>query len=131
MLAYTYPLLNLFWTMLLFFGFVVWIWLLIVVFGDIFRSHDMGGFAKALWVLLVIFLPLLGVLIYLIARGGKMQERASQDARQQQQEFDTYVQEVAGSEANPADQLTKLAQLRDEGVITEQEFQAQKAKVMA
>ena len=131
MLAYTYPLLNLFWTMLLFFGFVVWIWLLIVVFGDIFRSHDMGGFAKALWVLLVIFLPLLGVLIYLIARGGKMQERASQDARQQQQEFDTYVQEVAGSGANPADQLTKLAQLRDEGVITEQEFQAQKAKVMA
>ena len=131
MLAYTYPLLNLFWTMLLFFGFVVWIWLLVVVFGDIFRSHDMGGFAKALWVLLVIFLPLLGVLIYLIARGGKMQERAAQNARQQQQEFDTYVQEVAGSEANPADQLTKLAQLRDEGVITEQEFQAQKAKVMA
>ena len=131
MLAYTYPLLSLFWTMLLFFGFVVWIWLLIVVFGDIFRSHDIGGFAKALWVLLVIFLPLVGVLIYLIARGGKMQERASQDARQQQQEFDTYVQEVAGSDANPADQLTKLAQLRDEGVITEQEFQAQKAKVMA
>ena len=131
MLAYTYPLLSLFWTMLLFFGFVVWIWLLIVVFGDIFRSHDIGGFAKALWVLLVIFLPLLGVLIYLIARGGKMQERAAQDARQQQQEFDTYVQEVAGSGANPADQLTKLAQLRDEGVITEQEFQAQKAKVMA
>ena len=131
MVAYTYPLLSLFWTMLLFFGFVVWIWLLIVVFGDIFRSHDIGGFAKALWVLLVIFLPLVGVLIYLIARGGKMQERASQDARQQQQEFDTYVQEVAGSDANPADQLTKLAQLRDEGVITEQEFQAQKAKVMA
>ncbi len=131
MLAYTYPLLSLFWTMLMFFGFVVWIWLLIVVFGDIFRSHDMGGFAKALWVLLVILLPLLGVLIYLIARGGKMQERASQDARQQQQEFDTYVQEVAGSGANPADQLTKLAQLRDEGVITEQEFQAQKANAMA
>ncbi len=131
MLAYTYPLLGIFWTMLLFFGFVVWIWLLVVVFGDIFRSHDMGGVAKALWVLLVIFLPLLGVLIYLIARGGKMQERATQDARQQQQEFDTYVQEVAGSEANPADQLTKLAQLRDEGVITEQEFQSQRAKVMA
>ena len=131
MLAYTYPLLNLFWTMLLIFGFVVWIWLLVIVFGDIFRSHDMGGFAKALWVLLVIFLPLLGVLIYLIARGGKMQERASHDARQQRQEFDTYVQDVAGSGNNPADQLTKLAQLRDEGVITEQEFQAQKAKVMA
>ena len=67
MLAYTYPLLNLFWTMFVFFGFVVWIWLLVVVFGDIFRSHDMGGFAKALWVLLVVVLPLLGVLIYLIA----------------------------------------------------------------
>ena len=77
MFAYTYPLLSLFWTMLLFFGFVVWIWLLVVVFGDIFRSHDIGGFAKALWVLLVIFLPLIGVLIYLIARGGKMQERAA------------------------------------------------------
>ena len=131
MLAYTYPLLNLFWTMLLFFGFVVWIWLLIVVFGDIFRSHDMGGFAKALWVLLVIFLPLLGVLIYLIARGGQMQERASDDGRKQQQEFDTYVEEVAGPGANPADQLTKLAQLRDEGVISEQEFRAQKAKARA
>ncbi len=131
MLAYTYPLLSLFWTMLLIFGFVVWIWLLIVVFGDIFRSHDIGGFAKALWVLLVIFLPLVGVLIYLIARGGQMQERASHDARQQRQEFDTYVQDVAGSGNNPADQLTKLAKLRDEGVITEQEFQAQKSKAMA
>jgi hypothetical protein len=131
MLAYTYPLLSLFWTMLIFFGFVVWIWLLIVVFGDIFRSHDIGGFAKALWVLLVIFLPLLGVLIYLIARGGKMQERAARDAGQQQQAFDTYVQEVAGSETNSADQLAKLAQLRGQGVISEQEFQAQKAKALA
>ena len=131
MLAYTYPLLSLFWTMLLFFGFVVWIWLLIVVFGDIFRSHDMGGFAKATVGVARHLLASTGVLIYLIARGGKMQERAAQDARQQQQEFDTYVQDVAGSEASPADQLTKLAQLRDEGVITEQEFQAQKAKVMA
>ncbi len=76
MLAYTYPLLSLFFTMLIFFGFFIWIWLLIVIFADIFRSHDMGGFAKAMWVLLVVFLPLLGVLIYLIARGGKMQTRA-------------------------------------------------------
>ena len=127
MLAYTYPLLSLFWTMLLFFGFVVWIWLLIVVFGDIFRSHDIGGFAKALWVLLVIFLPLIGVLIYLIARGGKMQERAAGDTRQQQQEFDTYVRDVAGSGTSSADELAKLAQLRDQGVITEEEFQVQKA----
>ncbi len=130
MLAYTYPLLSLFWTMLLFFGFVVWIWLLIVVFGDIFRSHDIGGFAKAMWVLLVIFLPLIGVLIYLIARGGKMQDRAARDARQQRQEFDTYVQDVAGSGTSSADEVAKLAQLRDEGVITEPEFEAQKAKAL-
>jgi Phospholipase_D-nuclease N-terminal/Short C-terminal domain len=129
-LAYTYPLLSLFWTMLLFFGFVVWIWLLIVVFGDIFRSHDIGGFAKAMWVLLVIFLPLIGVLIYLIARGGKMQDRAARDAPQQQQEFDTYVRDVAASGTSSADQVAKLAQLRDEGVITEPEFEAQKAKVL-
>ncbi len=77
MLAYTYPLLSLFFTMLIFAGFFIWIWLLVVVFADIFRSHDMGGFAKALWVLLVIFLPLFGVLIYLIARGSKMHERAA------------------------------------------------------
>jgi Phospholipase_D-nuclease N-terminal/Short C-terminal domain len=131
MLAYTYPLLSLFWTMLLFFGFVVWIWLLIVVFGDIFRSHDIGGFGKAMWVLLVIFLPLIGVLIYLIARGGKMQDRAARDARQQQQEFDTYVRDVADSGTNSADQVAKLAQLRDQGVITEPEFEAQKAKVLS
>ncbi len=130
MLAYTYPLLSLFWTMLLFFGFVVWIWLLIVVFGDIFRSHDIGGFAKAMWVLLVIFLPLIGVLIYLIARGGKMQDRAARDARQQQQEFDSYVQDVTGSGTSSADEVAKLAQLRDEGVITEPEFEAQKAKAL-
>lgn len=130
MFAYTYPLLSLFWTMLLFFGFVVWIWLLIVVFGDIFRSHDIGGFAKAMWVLLVIFLPLIGVLIYLIARGGKMQDRASRDAREQQQEFDTYVRDVAASGTSPADQVEKLADLRDQGVITEPEFEAQKSKVL-
>ncbi len=131
MVAYTYPLLSLFWTMLLFFGFVVWIWLLIIVFGDIFRSHDIGGFAKAMWVLLVIFLPLIGVLIYLIARGGEMQERAAGDARQQQQEFDTYVRDVAGSGTSSADELAKLAQLRDHGVVTEEEFQAQKAKALS
>lgn len=131
MVAYTYPLLSLFWTMLLFFGFVVWIWLLIIVFGDIFRSHDIGGFAKAMWVLLVIFLPLIGVLIYLIARGGEMQERAAGDARQQQQEFDTYVRDVAGSGTSSADELAKLAKLRDQGVVTEEEFQAQKAKALS
>ena len=81
MLAYTYPLLSIFWTMLEFFFFVLWIWLLIYIFIDIFRSHDMGGFAKALWVLFVIILPFLGVLVYLIARGGSMHERAEKQAQ--------------------------------------------------
>ena len=130
MLAYTYPLLSIFWTMLLFFGFFVWIWLLIVVFGDIFRSHDMGGFAKALWVLFVILIPLLGVLIYLIARGGKMHERAERDVEEQQQDFDNYVKNVASTPGTSADQLAKLAQLRDQGVITDEEFQDQKAKAL-
>ena len=128
MVAYTYPLLSIFWTMLLFFGFVVWIWLLVIVFGDIFRSHDIGGFAKALWVLLVIVLPIVGVLIYLIARGGKMERRAERDMREQQQSFDAHVKEVAGT--GSADQLAKLAQLRDQGAITEAEFQSQKAKML-
>jgi hypothetical protein len=78
LLGYTYPLLNIFWTMLAFFLFFIWIWLLIVVFLDIFRSHDMGGFAKALWVIFVVVLPYLGVFVYLVARGGTMQERSAQ-----------------------------------------------------
>lgn len=128
MLGYTYPLLNIFWTMLWFFMFFIWIWLLVVVFSDIFRSHDMGGFAKALWVIFVVILPYLGVFIYLIARGGKMHERAAQAANQQQQAFDSYVKEVAGSSS--ADQLTKLADLKAQGVITDAEFEAQKAKIL-
>jgi ABC-type multidrug transport system fused ATPase/permease subunit len=131
MLAYTYPLLDIFFTMLWFFAFFVWIWLLIVVFTDIFRIHDMGGFAKAMWVIFVIILPLLGVLVYLIARGGKMHERAATEARQQQQEFDAYVRDVAGSGGTSADQLAKLASLKDQGVISQQEFDAQKAKILS
>jgi hypothetical protein len=130
MLAYTYPLLSIFWTMLEFFIFFLWIWLLIVVFGDIFRSHDMGGLAKALWVLFVIIVPYLGVLIYLIARGGKMHERAAAAAAQQQQAFDAYVKQTAGSSGGSADELAKLADLKAKGVLTDAEFQAQKAKLL-
>src|ERR1700747_1985233 len=97
MLAYDYPLLGVFWTMLWFFLFFIWIWILITVFADIFRSHDMGGFAKALWVIFVIIVPFLGVLIYLIARGKGMHERELQRANRQDQEFRGYVQEVAGT----------------------------------
>jgi hypothetical protein len=130
MLAYTYPLLSIFWTMLEFFLFFLWIWLLIVIFADIFRSRDMGGLAKALWVLFVIIVPYLGVLIYLIARGGKMHERAAAQAAQQQKAFDTYVKQAAGSSGGSADELAKLADLKAKGVLTDAEFEAQKAKLL-
>ena len=128
MLAYYYPQQSLFWTMLEFFLFVIWIWILIAIFGDIFRSHDMGGWAKALWVIFVILLPLIGVLVYLIARGGKMQRRALEESQRQQQAFDAHVREVAG--ASPVDELARLADLRDKGALTDAEFQAQKAKLL-
>jgi hypothetical protein len=130
--TYNYPLLSIFWTMLEFFIFFLWIWLLIVVFSDIFRSHDMGGLAKAIWVLFVIILPYLGVLIYLIARGGSMHERAAAQMEQQQKAFDSYVKQAAGSSgSSSADELAKLADLKAKGVISDQEFEAQKAKLLA
>ena len=131
MLAYTYPLLSIFWTMLEFFLFFLWIWLLIVVFSDIFRSHDMGGLAKAVWVLFVIILPFLGVLIYLIARGGSMHERAEKSAEAQQKAFDDYVKKTAGASGGNADELAKLADLKQKGVLTDAEFEAQKAKLLS
>ncbi len=132
MIASSYPILDAFLTMLYFFLFIIWIWLLITVFIDIFRSRDMGGFAKALWVIFVIVLPFLGVFVYLLARGGKMHERAAAQAAQQQKAFDTYVRQAAGSEgADTASQLSKLADLKAQGVLTDAEFEAQKAKVLA
>jgi hypothetical protein len=128
----SYPLLNVFWTMLEFFVWVIWIWLLIWIFIDIFRSRDMSGWAKALWFLFVLFIPLIGVLVYLIVRGGSMHERAAQDAKQQDAEFRSYVQQAAASSpASTADQLAKLADLRDRGVISAEEFEREKAKVLA
>jgi ABC-type multidrug transport system fused ATPase/permease subunit len=126
----SYPLLNVFWSMLYFFLWIIWIWILIMVFIDIFRSHDLGGFAKALWFLFVLFIPLIGVLVYLIARGGKMHEHAVRQAQQQDQEFRAYVQDAAGSQST-ADQLGKLADLRDRGVISAEEFDREKAKVLS
>jgi hypothetical protein len=132
MLASSYPILDAFLTMLYFFLFVIWIWLLITVFVDIFRSHDMGGVPKALWVIFVIVLPFLGVFVYLMARGGKMHERAAQDAAQQQKAFDAYVKQAAGGSGDGvADQLSKLADLKTQGVITDVEFEAQKSKILA
>jgi membrane protein implicated in regulation of membrane protease activity len=128
--SYSYPLLGAFWTIFEIFLWVLWIWILIYVFIDIFRSHDLSGWAKALWFIFVLFIPLIGVLVYLIARGGKMQERATKEAQQQDQEARRYIQDVAGA-PNSADQLAKLADLRDRGVITADEFDREKAKVLA
>ena len=128
--SYSYPLLGVFWTILEIFLWVLWIWVLIYVFIDIFRSHDLSGWAKALWFIFVLFIPLIGVLVYLIARGGEMQQRAVQQAQEQDQEARHYIQQAAGT-PTPADQLTKLAELRDRGVITADEFEREKAKVLA
>jgi hypothetical protein len=130
MLATSYPLLDVFWTMLEFFAFFIWIWLLIIVFSDIFRSRDLGGGAKALWVLFVLIIPLFGVLIYLIARGGKMHERAEKQAQQQDEAFRAYVQDAAQA-PNSADQLEKLAQLKSSGAISDAEYEAGKAKILS
>ena len=128
----SYPLLNVFWTMVEFFLWILWIWILIWIFIDIFRSHDLSGWGKALWFLFVLFIPLIGVLVYLIVRGSSMQERAQQDARQRDQETRRYIQEAAATApASTADQLSKLADLRDRGVISAEEFEREKAKVLS
>ena len=127
--SYSYPLLSVFWTILEIFLWVIWFWILITVFIDIFRSRDLSGWGKALWFLFVLLIPLIGVLVYLIARGGSMHERAVQQA-QQDEAFRGYVHQTAAS-GSPADQLAKLADLRDRDIITAEEFQREKAKILA
>jgi predicted membrane channel-forming protein YqfA (hemolysin III family) len=129
-LAYDYPLLSVFWTLLEIAAFVIWIWLVIFVLIDIFRSRDMGGWAKALWVILVVLLPLLGVLIYLIARGGGMHDRAVAEAKQRDKEFTSYIQQTAQS-SSVANQLDKLDDLKASGAISDDEFQNAKAKILS
>jgi hypothetical protein len=121
---------QVFWSMLWFFLFFIWIWLLIAVFADIFRSHDMGGFAKAVWVIFVIVIPYLGVFVYLIARGHKMHEHAMEAAQQQDAAARAYIQQAAGTSPSTADELSRLADLKAQGVIDEAEFQRLKAKAI-
>ena len=128
--SYSYPLLGAFWTIFIIFLWVVWFWILITIIIDLFRSHDLSGWAKALWFIFILFLPMIGVLVYLIARGGKMHEHAVRQAQQQEAELRSYVQQAAGSQSS-ADQLAKLADLRDRGVITAAEFDREKAKILA
>ncbi|HEY2489803.1 MAG TPA: SHOCT domain-containing protein [Streptosporangiaceae bacterium] len=128
--SYSYPLLGAFWTIFEIFLWVIWFWILITVFIDIFRSRDLSGWAKALWFIFVLFIRMIGVLVYLIARGGKMHQRAERDQQQAEREFRGSVQETAGP-ATPADQLAKLPDLRDRGVISAGEFNREKAKILA
>ena len=130
MLASSYPVLDAFLTMLYFFLFIIWIWLLIMVFTDIFRSHDMGGEAKAIWVIFVIILPYLGVFVYLLARGGKMHERAAQLTTQDQEATTIHPAGGRAPVATERTQIAKLADLKAKGVIAEAEYQAEKAKVV-
>lgn len=129
MLAYDYPLLGVFWTFMFWFLWIAWILLLFRVIFDIFRSRDLGGVGKAFWALFVIVLPWLGVLVYLIARGGRMAERDIEEATAREEAFQDYIRRTAGT-TSTADELTKLSDLRAQGVITDTEFEQQKAKLL-
>ena len=126
------PLLDLFWTFLWFFLFVAWLMILFQVIGDVFRSRDLGGFAKAMWLLFIVFLPGLGVLIYLIARGNDMTQHAISDAQERDAAMKAYVREAAGSgSAGTASEIAQLAELRDKGVLTPEEFDQGTARILA
>ena len=130
MLANSYPFLSVFWYMLLFFAFVIWIWLLITVFADIFRRHDTSGWAKALWIIFIIVAPYLGVLVYIIAEHQGMADRNVKQLQAQQAQADEYIKSVATS-ADPAEQIAKGKQLLDSGAITQAEFDDLKKKALA
>jgi hypothetical protein len=130
-IGYDYPILGLFWTMLWLFLWIAWIVLLFRVFADIFRSKDLGGWGKALWSIFVILVPFLGVFLYIIVRGRAMTDRDIEQAQAQEAAFAAYVKDAAGTGGGTAEELTKLADLKERGVITDAEFAQQKAKLLA
>lgn len=128
--ASSYPFLDAMWTMIVFFGWVVFIWLLITVYMDLFRRHDISGWAKAGWIVFTIVLPFIGVFVYLIAEGRAMESRRREDVRQAQSEMDSYVRSVAKT-GSSADQIAQAKQLLDTGAITPEEYNALKQKALA
>jgi Phospholipase_D-nuclease N-terminal len=130
LLATSYPLLEVFWTMLIFFAFFIWIWLLITVFMDVFRRQDIGGWGKTGWIIFVIILPYLGVFVYLIAEHKGMNERAVQGQQEAKTQMDDYVRSVAG-QSDPTSQIASAKELLDKGAITRSEFDAIKSKALA
>lgn len=128
--AADYPFLDVLWTLLIFFLWVMWFWLLIVIIGDIFRRRDIGGGKKTIWLIFILFVPFVGVLAYVLANSDGMAERNLERARKDQAQFDTYVRETAGS-GGAAAEIDKAKQLLDSGAITQAEFDAIKAKALA
>ena len=130
-LASDYPFLDILGTMLIFFAWVIWFWILIRVFADVFRRHDISGWGKAGWVLLCILIPFVGVLIYLIAHGQDMGKRDLEQARAQQAQFDDYVRSVGGGGDGGAAQIAQAKSLLDSGAINQAEYDALKAKALS
>jgi hypothetical protein len=128
-MAADYPFMDVLWSMIIFFFWVIWIWIVITVLIDVFRRHDISGWVKAAWVVFVVILPWLGVLVYLIAQHDGMRERSVKQAQAQRQQFDEYVRDTAGG--GSAAEIAKAKELLDAGAITQEEFEALKAKALA
>jgi hypothetical protein len=127
-IAADYPFLDVLWTIIIFFCWVIWIWIVITVFIDVFRRDDIGGWHKAAWVVFVIILPFLGVLVYLIAQHDGMRRRSEKQAQAQKQAFDDYVRDTAGGSSG---EIAKAKELLDSGAITQEEFDKLKAKALS
>ena len=129
-LAADYPFLDILWTLIIFFVWIVWIWMMVIILTDIFRRRDIGGWAKAAWVVFLIIVPFLAVLVYLIAQHDGMAERSTKQSEQAKSEFDDYVRSVSTADA-PATQIAKAKELLDSGALTQEEFDTIKAKALA
>ncbi len=130
-IAADYPFMDLLWSMIIFFAWVAWIWILIVILTDVFRRHDIGGWTKALWTIFLVVIPFLGVLVYLVAQHDGMAERQQKDVQAQQEQFDSYVRQAAGTGGGAASEIEKAKALLDSGAITQSVFETLKAMAVA